>query len=93
MVGYWSARNYFSWVYCRIFISTQAGGVGLNRQSAEVVVKMDLPWNPAVLEQRVGRVHRLGQKKPVRVINFVTKGSIEHGMLTVLSPLPLFSTR
>ena len=46
---------------------------------------MDLPWNPAVLDQRIGRVHRLGQHRPVRVINFVAQGTIEHGMLSVLS--------
>ncbi|MFH1664623.1 MAG: DEAD/DEAH box helicase [Candidatus Omnitrophota bacterium] len=70
---------------CRVFMSTQAGGVGLNLQSAEVVINMDLPWNPAVLEQRISRVHRMGQKRPVRVINFVTEGSIEHGMLSLLA--------
>ena len=45
---------------------------------------MDLPWNPAVLEQRIGRVHRLGQRQPVRVVNFVAQGTIEEGMLSVL---------
>ncbi len=45
---------------------------------------MDLPWNPAVLEQRIGRVHRLGQRQPVRVVNFVAQGTIEEGMLAVL---------
>jgi hypothetical protein len=69
---------------CRIFLSTDAGGVGLNLQHASVVVNMDLPWNPAVLEQRIGRVHRLGQKRPVRVVNFVAQGTIEEQMLEVL---------
>ncbi len=69
---------------CRVFLSTDAGGVGLNLQHANVVVNMDLPWNPAVLEQRIGRVHRMGQKQPVRVINFVAQGTIEEGMLQVL---------
>ena len=70
---------------CRAFLATDAGGVGLNLQhSASVVVNVDLPWNPAVLEQRIGRVHRLGQKRPVQVINFVAKGTIEEGMLSVL---------
>jgi len=69
----------------RVFLSTDAGGVGLNLQNASAVVNMDLPWNPAVLEQRIGRVHRLGQSRPVRVINFVAQGSIEEGMLSVLS--------
>jgi superfamily II DNA or RNA helicase len=69
---------------CRIFLSTDAGGVGLNLQHASVVVNVDLPWNPAVLEQRIGRVHRLGQTQGVRVVNFVSKGGIEEGMLNVL---------
>jgi len=46
---------------------------------------MDLPWNPAILEQRIARVHRMGQTRPVRVINFVAKGTIEEGMLSVLA--------
>src|SRR5204862_4328620 len=57
----------------------------LNLQHATVVVNVDLPWNPAVLEQRVGRVHRLGQTQSVQVVNFVSKGGIEEGMLNVLS--------
>jgi superfamily II DNA or RNA helicase len=69
---------------CRAFLATDAGGVGLNLQHASVVLNMDLPWNPAVLEQRIGRVHRLGQRQPVRVVNFVAKGTIEEGMLSVL---------
>jgi superfamily II DNA or RNA helicase len=69
---------------CRLFLSTDAGGTGLNLQHAAVVFNMDLPWNPAVLEQRVGRVHRLGQSRPVRVVNFVAQGTIEEGMLSVL---------
>jgi superfamily II DNA or RNA helicase len=70
---------------CRVFLSTDAGGVGLNLQAGSVVINMDIPWNPAVLEQRIGRVHRMGQKKPVRVINFVTSGSIEERILELLA--------
>ncbi|MBI3407345.1 MAG: DEAD/DEAH box helicase family protein [Planctomycetes bacterium] len=69
---------------CRLFLSTDAGGLGLNLQHASTVVNLDLPWNPAVLEQRIGRVHRLGQHRPVQVFNFVAQGTIEHGMLEVL---------
>ena len=69
---------------CRVFLSTDAGGVGLNLQVASTVINLDLPWNPAVLEQRIGRVHRLGQRNSVRVINLVSQGSIEEGMLSVL---------
>ncbi len=70
---------------CRVFLSTDAGGVGLNLQNAATVINMDLPWNPAVLDQRIGRVHRLGQHRPVRVVNFVSQGTIEQGMLSILS--------
>lgn len=70
---------------CRVFLSTEAGSTGLNLQNASIVINMDLPWNPAVLEQRIARVHRLGQKQPVRVINFISEGSIEHGMLGLLN--------
>jgi hypothetical protein len=70
---------------CRVFLSTDAGSTGLNLQHASTVVNMDLPWNPAVLEQRIARIHRLGQARPVRVINFVSKGTIEEGMLSVLA--------
>jgi superfamily II DNA/RNA helicase len=69
---------------CRAFLATDAGGVGLNLQHANVVVNMDLPWNPAVLEQRVGRVYRLGQTQPVSVVNYISQGTIEEGMLGVL---------
>jgi len=70
---------------CRVFLSTDAGSVGLNLQSASVVINMDCPWNPAVLEQRIGRIHRLGQEKPVTIINFISKGTIEERMLGLLS--------
>jgi superfamily II DNA or RNA helicase len=71
---------------CRLFLSTDAGGVGLNLQhAAAVVVNMDMPWNPAVLEQRIGRVHRIGQSRGVQVVNFVGQASIEEGMLSVLA--------
>jgi superfamily II DNA or RNA helicase len=69
----------------RAFLSTDAGGVGLNLQTASTVINLDLPWNPAVLEQRIGRVHRIGQHRPVQVVNFVSQGTIEHGMLSVLA--------
>jgi superfamily II DNA or RNA helicase len=69
---------------CRLFLSTEAGGVGMNLQCASAVINMELPWNPAVLEQRIGRVHRLGQRRPVRVVNFIATGAIEHGMLSLL---------
>jgi superfamily II DNA or RNA helicase len=70
---------------CRVFLSTDAGSTGLNLQHASTLVNMDLPWNPAILEQRIARVHRMGQARPVQVINFVSKGTIEEGMLSVLA--------
>ena len=70
---------------CRVFLSTDAGSTGLNLQHASTVVNMDLPWNPAILEQRIARIHRMGQTRPVQVINFVAKGTIEEGMLSVLA--------
>ena len=68
----------------RVFLSTDAGGTGLNLQNASTLINLDLPWNPAVLEQRIGRVHRIGQHRPVRVVNFVSEGTIEHGMIKIL---------
>ncbi|MGA2040030.1 MAG: SNF2-related protein [Bryobacteraceae bacterium] len=62
---------------CRVFLSTDAGGVGLNLQSASAVINFEPPWNPARLEQRIGRVHRLGQAHPVHVVHLLTKDSIE----------------
>ncbi len=70
---------------CRVFLSTDAGSTGLNLQHASTLINMDLPWNPAVLEQRIARIHRMGQKRPVRIVNFVAKGTIEEGMLSVLA--------
>lgn len=70
---------------CRVFLSTDAGATGLNLQHASTLVNMDLPWNPALLEQRIARIHRMGQKQPVQIVNFVAKGTIEEGMLSVLA--------
>lgn len=69
---------------CRVFLSTDAGGVGLNLQSGSFVINLDIPWNPAVLEQRIGRAHRLGQHKTVRVMNFISSASIEEKILDLL---------
>ena len=70
---------------CRIFLAGDAAATGLNLQhSAAAVINVDLPWNPAVLAQRIARVHRLGQTRPVRVINLVAKDSIESRILGLL---------
>ena len=70
---------------CKLFLSTDAGGTGLNLQLANTVINLELPWNPAVLEQRIARVHRMGQSRPVRVVNFVTRGTIEERVLQTLA--------
>ena len=61
----------------QVLVSTDAGGVGLNLQAASVLINLDLPWNPAVLEQRIGRLHRLGQSEPVQVFLLVARESYE----------------
>ena len=70
---------------CRLIIMSNAGSTGLNLQAANTVINVDLPWNPAVLEQRIGRAHRMGQERPVQVYILVTEGTIEEGMLNTLS--------
>ena len=70
---------------CRLFITTNAGSTGLNLQAANTVINVDLPWNPAVLEQRIGRAHRMGQQQPVQVYVLVTEETIEEGLLATLS--------
>lgn len=65
----------------RVFLSTDAGCTGLNLQVASVVINLDLPWNPAVLEQRIARIYRIGQKKNIQVINLVAPNTIEEQML------------
>jgi superfamily II DNA/RNA helicase len=69
---------------CKVFLSSDSGGVGLNLQAASVVVNLDLPWNPARLEQRIARAWRKHQKNSVNVINLVSRNSIEHKMLGTL---------
>ena len=66
---------------CRIFLSTDTGSTGLNLQVASILINLDLPWNPAVLEQRIGRIYRIGQEVPVQVLNLVSKDSIEENMI------------
>ena len=61
-----------------VLFATDAGGVGLNLQrAASCCINVDLPWNPAVLEQRIGRIYRPGQKQPINVYNLVAQSSIE----------------
>ena len=65
----------------RVFLSTDAGSTGLNLQAGSIMINLDLPWNPAVLEQRIARIYRLGQERNVQVINLVSRGTIEESML------------
>jgi superfamily II DNA or RNA helicase len=70
---------------CKLFVSTNAGSTGLNLQAANTVINVDLPWNPAVLEQRIGRAYRMGQKRPVQVFLLVTEDTLEESLLGTLS--------
>lgn len=68
----------------RILISTDAGGEGLNLQFCHVIVNYDMPWNPMRMEQRIGRVDRIGQLHIVRALNFVLEDTVEHRVREVL---------
>ena len=70
---------------CKLFITTNAGSTGLNLQAANTVINVDLPWNPAILEQRIARAHRMGQKRPVQVFVLVTEQTLEENLLKTLS--------
>jgi superfamily II DNA/RNA helicase len=70
---------------CKLFITTNAGATGLNLQAANTVINVDLPWNPAILEQRISRVHRMGQKRPVQAFLLVTEETLEERLLGTLS--------
>jgi superfamily II DNA/RNA helicase len=69
----------------RAIIMSNAGSTGLNLQAANTVINVDLPWNPAVLEQRISRAHRMGQKQPVQVYVLITEQTIEERLLGLLS--------
>jgi superfamily II DNA or RNA helicase len=70
---------------CRVILMTNAGSTGLNLQSANTVINVDLPWNPAILEQRIARAHRMGQKNPVHVYLLVTEDTLEERLLDTLA--------
>ena len=70
---------------CQYFLTTNAGSTGLNLQAANTVINVDLPWNPAVLEQRIARAHRMGQTQPVQVFVLVTEQTLEESLLATLS--------
>lgn len=68
----------------QVMIATEAGGEGINLQFCHQMINFDLPWNPMRVEQRIGRVHRLGQKNDVKIYNLSTKGTIEEHILNLL---------
>jgi superfamily II DNA/RNA helicase len=70
---------------CRFIIMTNAGSTGLNLQAADTVINVDLPWNPAILEQRIARAHRMGQKRPVHVYVLVSEDTLEERLLDTIS--------
>ena len=70
---------------CRLFLTTNAGSTGLNLQAANTVINVDLPWNPAVLEQRIARAYRMGQEQPVQVFVLVSEETIEEKLLSTLT--------
>jgi len=69
----------------KLFITTNAGSTGLNLQAANTVINVDLPWNPAILEQRISRAHRMGQIQPVQVFVLVTEDTIEESLLKTIA--------
>lgn len=70
---------------CRLFLTTDSGSTGLNLQVANVVINLDLPWNPAKLEQRIARAWRKNQTRVVQVIHLISEETIEHRMLSTLA--------
>lgn len=70
---------------CRLFIATNAGSTGLNLQAANTVINVDLPWNPAILEQRISRAHRMGQRQPIQVYLLVTTETLEENLLQTIA--------
>ncbi|MEH7124506.1 SNF2-related protein [Bacillus sp. JJ1773] len=68
----------------QVLIATEAGGEGINLQFCHHIINFDLPWNPMRLEQRIGRIHRLGQEKDVMIYNFATKDTVEEHVLKLL---------
>ncbi|MRX72598.1 DEAD/DEAH box helicase [Bacillus lacus] len=68
----------------QVLIATEAGGEGINLQFCSNIINYDLPWNPMKLEQRIGRIHRLGQERDVRIFNMATKNTVEEHILKLL---------
>jgi SNF2 family DNA or RNA helicase len=77
--------NEFNAGDAQVFLSTDAGSTGINLQAASIVVNFDLPFNPAVVDQRVARAHRHGQKSSVNAIHLVMRGTIEEHLVKILN--------
>lgn len=67
-----------------ILLSTESGGEGRNLQFCNTLINYDLPWNPMVIEQRIGRLHRIGQTREVFIFNLVANGTLEEHILKIL---------
>lgn len=77
----------------RALVSTETGGEGINLQFCRTMINYDLPWNPMRIEQRIGRIHRLGQTRDVLIYNIFTRGTIEEHVLRLLNDkINLFQT-
>lgn len=70
--------------HAKVLIATEAGGEGINLQFCQHIINYDLPWNPMRIEQRIGRIHRLGQEQDVHIYNFATKYTVEEHILNLL---------
>ncbi|SIS63410.1 DEAD/DEAH box helicase [Alicyclobacillus vulcanalis] len=68
----------------RVLVATESGGEGINLQFCNYMINYDLPWNPMRLEQRIGRIHRLGQTQPCHIVHLVTQNTIEEHIMRVL---------
>jgi SNF2 family DNA or RNA helicase len=68
----------------RVLVATEAGGEGINLQFCHNMINFDLPWNPMRVEQRIGRIHRLGQAQDVKIYNLSTRNTIEEHILSLL---------
>ncbi|WP_257345760.1 DEAD/DEAH box helicase [Pseudalkalibacillus decolorationis] len=83
-------RNKKDWMtqlfknHAKVLIATEAGGEGINLQFCQHIINYDLPWNPMRIEQRIGRVHRIGQEQDVHIYNFATENTIEEHILKLL---------
>jgi SNF2 family DNA or RNA helicase len=70
--------------HAQVLIATEAGGEGINLQFCSHIINFDLPWNPMRIEQRIGRIHRLGQKNDVHIYNFAVEDTVEQHILKLL---------